>query len=208
MTGASYWRPIWLAKAAESIESASGRSNYDEATTAALVEDARRALGIEPWDALLDIGCAKGLMGERLAQMVDRYVGVDYSAAAVDDFRRRCGVDARAASAVALPFSDREFSKTLMSSVLLCLDRKECIASIQEMRRVTKRAGRGFISGNLDSSRIGACALKSSYEAASWFWPDELMRLAIECGWTDARIVYPDARLPQAPYMFDMIVYA
>lgn len=214
------WRPIWESKGNEPIAKASGRSNYTQEQVLTLVEDAARALKLQPWDSLLDIGCAAGLMGEHLYQMVKRYVGVDYSPQAIRRFRAdqafpgENSIEVVCASATDLPFKSGEFTKTLMSSVLLCLSSEECKQAIREMRRVTAVGGRGFVSGNLQMKPGVVVDPSQCSEGCrcdhhcTWFWPEDLKALAVECGWGSAYSIAIDPSLPQSGHQFDLVVLA
>lgn len=212
MTDSRHWLPIWESKANEDIARASGRSNYGQTEVRTLVEDALMALCPGRSDSLLDIGCAAGLMGEQLRGYYKRYVGLDYSAGAVQRFAKRCNVETVCASATALPFRDGEFTQSLMSSVLLCLSWEESGQALREMRRVTTKVG--FVSGNLerkgpndiDPSRCPEGCRCNAH--CTWFWTEELVQLAVESGWSKAEVRRIDPSLSHSAIMFDMRVEA
>lgn len=212
---AEYWHPIWEAKSSDTVQAMSGRSNYDRHRTECLVRDAVRALRLSPDDTLLDIGCAAGLMGDHLRAIVAQYVGVDYSSAAIAAFHARVpGAVLYVASAVSLPFSDKSFTKTLMSSVTLCLSKAEGLVALREMRRVTADGGVGFCSGNLrydpqwDPEKLVCREGCSCYRHATAYTESELMRLAISAGWGLAASVPTHPDIPQGAYMFDLVLQA
>lgn len=212
MSGASFWHAVWEKQGTEGKERASGRTNYGPSQAIALAEDAVRGLVLEPWDSLLDVGCAAGLMGEILSTKVSRYVGVDYSAASIAAFKAaRPKLDLRVADATDLSqFKDGEFTKTLMSSVLLCLDEREALLAMKEMRRVTRDRGRGFCSGNLElkvwSEKPDASRCKTGcacYAHCLWFNNATFESLAAAAGWKEVRYRKINSALPQSDYMFD-----
>ena len=206
--GSAHWRPIWRTKSTASVRAASGRSTYSPEQVTALMMDAWKALELDPEDSLLDIGCAAGLLGQHLSEGVKRYVGIDYSLGAVGGFADRCNVATACASATALPFRNGAFTKTLTSSVLLCLSKDEGLTALREMRRVTKDGGIGFVSGNLDAGGYYLCPYPEAFEHATWYTPGELLRMAFEAGWTDVHMQAPNVLIPQAPFHVDMVVRA
>jgi ubiquinone/menaquinone biosynthesis C-methylase UbiE len=205
MSGAAFWAPIWAEKgrARESVAAMSGRSTYTTDMRCKLASDAAVALDLNPDDFLVDIGCAAGFTGEILRIEPAVYIGVDYSGDALRAFMARCpGVNTCHASALDLPFRDGEFSKSLMGSVLLCLTKDECRQALTEMRRVT--TDRGFVSGNLEAGKASVV-----HEHCTWFTRDELVDLALSCGWSRAEAVDISPELtPHASFMFDLKVWA
>jgi SAM-dependent methyltransferase len=201
--GSDYWHPIWSRKDPGDVRASSGRSTYSQEETLALVKDARAGLNLEPWDTLLDVGCAAGLIGEHLAPTVQRYVGVDYNVRAVLAFNERCRVETVHASATELPFSDGEFSKSLLSSVLLCLSKSEGFKALKELRRVTTK--RAFISGNLDHGGLLLCPNPEQYDQATWYWPGDLLDMCRDVGFTHAETRPMNGKIPQAGFQFDVV---
>jgi SAM-dependent methyltransferase len=156
-------------------------------------------------DTLLDVGCAAGLTGEALIALVAQYVGLDYSAAAVQEFKRRVPyADVQVGDCQDLPFADRTFSKGLVGSVLLCLDAFEAKVALSELRRVIR--DRAYVSGNLDATRR-VDVPGAGYIEALWMVPEEARQMAFEAGWKAVAIVPPSNVLPQASYMFDMVLW-
>ena len=183
----AFWREHWIERISAQPSVASGRESYGDEETEILVADAIKALALHHSDSLLDIGCAKGLMG-RYLQRVSRYVGMDY----IKGFRPLVVGDA-----IRLPFRDATFDKTLLSGVLVCIPREWHWNVLSEMRRVTKPGGRGFVSGNLR---------EYVHRFAHVFDAGELARVARECGWARAWVTQIDPRLEQARDYFDMVV--
>lgn len=211
-----FWHAVWEHKGLQSTEIASGRSGYGPSQIGVLVEDAAGGLDLRPHDTLLDIGCAAGLMGETLHGMVKRYVGVDFAQSSVDRFKRRCpGFDVRVASATDLSqFSDGEFTKTLLSSVLLVMAYDEAPIALREMRRVTADGGRGFVSGNLRlkpgvkrPDGTGCREHCTCYNHASWYTDQEMIDMAKAAGWRDAYVAKIHPNLSQSEYQFDLVCF-
>jgi SAM-dependent methyltransferase len=186
----AYWKDEWSSRVGDSQPRASGRETYGRTETMALVTDAIVALDLKREDALLDIGCAKGLMGDWLRPLVRQYVGLDY----IQAFKPRVVADA-----TALPFKNASFDKVLLAGVLMCIPPVEHRSVLTEMRRVIKPSGRGFVAGNPDVYQHDLVAKFDEYE---------LECLAYECGWSDVMITDIDPKLPQAKAYFDMVVIA
>lgn len=186
---AQWWRAHWEALADAQAEAASGRVSYSPEETDILVGDAVKGLGLEGKDALLDIGCAKGLMRRGLAFHCQAYVGLDY----VEAFGPDVVGDARR-----LPFRDHTFDKVLLSGVLVCIPPEWHGEVLDEMYRVTRHGGRAFVSHNPHTF---------VHEMAHVFHPGALCRQAELHRWARARITSIDPRLEQAPYYFDMVLY-
>jgi SAM-dependent methyltransferase len=214
MRSSAEWLSIWESKRGATVASLSGRSSYSDAQRQLLADEAARHLNLKPTDTLLDVGCAAGFTGELLIPRVSRYVGVDYSAAALDSYRARVqGVLLYQESATKMRFVNRAFSKALVGSVLLCLDMDECARALRELRRVTR--DRALISGNLErkSGAVtdwGPCADGCyCHKHATWFTREELVSLALRAGWgwAEAHDIHPDLT-PHSRIMFDLVVGA
>lgn len=212
------WREQWEHNGAQSIGAASARDSYGPNQIEQLIGDAVDALALGPEDSLLDIGCAAGLMGESLSAMVSRYVGIDYSANSLSLFRRRCPtleILNVTASDLSI-FCDGEFSKTLMSGVLMLMDKEEALTSLLEMRRVTRLGGLGFCSG-VPELKIGMEKPVQSkgddapgrlrYSQCLWLTYDELEAMALCAGWARAEYRKMSPELPQFPYQMDCVLF-
>lgn len=86
----------------------------------------------------MDVGCGTGRWSAALAERGSRVWGIDASAEMVELARRR-GVNAKRASAEALPFKEGWFERALLVLVVHVLDRPRAFA---ELRRVLSDDGR------------------------------------------------------------------
>lgn len=211
MTGSTYWRPVWNAKARDgSVASASGRSSYGLSQQAALLGDIWEALGLHSRSEVLDVGCGAGYVGRVLRCLVSRYVGVDYSEPLLARFRRESlGVETLCASATSIPLPDASFDAVVLSSVLLCLDpASEVPGALREARRLVRPGGRGFLGGNPDVRRQQWTLDRAHGANTTWFEREALCSLACTCGWERAEARTLSSLLPQAQYQFDVVVWA
>ncbi len=113
----------------------------------------REALGAGPGTRLLDAGCGSCMHAARFARAGISVVGVDFSAAALDDARaqlRTAGleqrVELRQADLRALPFADGEFRAISCWGVLMHVPDLE--AALDELARVLAPHGRLAIMEN------------------------------------------------------------
>lgn len=97
----------------------------------------------------MDVGCGTGRWSAALAERGSRVWGIDASAEMVELARRR-GVNAKRASAEALPFKEGWFERALLVLVVHVLDRPRAFA---ELRRVLSDDGRLAIA-TFDQARF------------------------------------------------------
>jgi ubiquinone/menaquinone biosynthesis C-methylase UbiE len=116
--------------------------------------------GVERGQRVLDVGCGPGaLTAELVARVGPSAVNaVDPSEPFVAAVRaRHPSVDARVASAEALPFEDRTFDAALAQLVVHFM--KDPVAGLSEMRRVTRADG-----------VVAACVWDEEQNPTSPFW--------------------------------------
>jgi len=87
-------------------------------------------------EAILEIGCGDGRFSSMLPQA--RFVGVDYSFSALQNFRARNGLCAQG-SAHALPFPSRSFDLVVCTEVLEHLPSEIFRGTLDEINRVARR---------------------------------------------------------------------
>ncbi|MDF1602532.1 methyltransferase domain-containing protein [Nocardioides sp. YIM 152315] len=110
--------------------------------SAPLADQLLDALGVQPGERALDVGCGPGALTARLVDLLgaDLVAAVDPSPPFVDAVRARLpGVDARSASAEELPFDDDVFDLVLAQLVVPFLRAPD--TGLHEMARVTRPGG-------------------------------------------------------------------
>jgi ubiquinone/menaquinone biosynthesis C-methylase UbiE len=119
----------------------------------AMCQRVRELLELSPEDMILNIGCGTGLFEERFAHTVKRMTGIDLAWAMTLGAHRRSialqNVFFAQASAVALPFKDRQFSKVLCYGVLMYLVDDQVARLLDEVKRVAK-PGALILIGEID----------------------------------------------------------
>jgi SAM-dependent methyltransferase len=106
-------------------------------------------------DALLDIGCATGVLTARLATRFGfrRAVGVDFLAAVLDEARRLFpSLELHEAQLPELPFEDGSFDLVVASEVLYYLTPEARSKAIGEVARVLRPGGYLLFTSALGSS--------------------------------------------------------
>lgn len=104
------------------------------------VADFARRLGEQLPASVLELGCGAGRDGVILAGSGAAYVGIDLSPAAVEICRER-GLDAREASATALPLAEDSVDAVWSMSTLMHLTDDQQRQAIAEVARVVRPGG-------------------------------------------------------------------
>ena len=127
--------------------------------------------GIEPGQAVLDVGSGPGaLTTELVRRLGDAHVAaVDPSPPFVEALRARLPeVDVRTAAAEALPFEDRAFDATLAELVVHFMS--DPVAGLREMARVTRPGG--VVAACVWDHDGGGSPLSTCWQAARDLDPD------------------------------------
>jgi len=96
---------------------------------------------LKPHDSLLDVGCAKGFMLNDFLGAIPELevVGVDISDYAVENSLVSVCERLHVASAVSLPFPDKQFDVVISINTIHNLDLEDCKTALQEIERVSRR---------------------------------------------------------------------
>ncbi|HXT71524.1 MAG TPA: amino acid adenylation domain-containing protein [Vicinamibacterales bacterium] len=117
----------------------------------ATLAEIRRQSGMQ---AVLEIGCGTGLLLTRLAPSCSRYVGIDFSATAIQRLKQVCSdrpdlshVDVRVAAAHELSFvEDESVDTVIINSVIQYFPGADYLLKVlSETLRVTRTGGRIFV---------------------------------------------------------------
>jgi SAM-dependent methyltransferase len=134
---------------------------YGPALSAALID----AVGVNPGDRCLDVGCGPGVLTAALAERAgaQRVVGIDPSESFVAACRERVpGADIHIASAESLPFEDGEFDVALAQLVVNYM--RDPDLGVAEMKRVVR--GGGMVGGCIWDYSDGMTMLRAFWDAA------------------------------------------
>ena len=156
-----------------------------------LWEPVLAALALRRDDRLLDVGCGGGIFLRRALESGCEGVGLDHSRDMVRVAREKTGGVARIvrAEADATPFRDGEF--TAISSLVAFFFFDRPVAVLREMRRVLD-PGRGRIA-IMTTAPEAKGTPAAPYPLATrghFHTDDELVRLALEAGFSTARIAH------------------
>jgi SAM-dependent methyltransferase len=155
------------------------------------------ALHLTSDDALIEIGCGGGAFLQQALQFGCRAIGVDHSpemvraarelnADAIADGR----LDVVEGDAAALPFADETFTCAAMMQVFFFLP--DPAAALAECHRVLKPGGRLAVYTMSEQARGTPAAPEPMASRAAFYSNDELVQLARDGGFADARVEHPD----------------
>jgi SAM-dependent methyltransferase len=136
----------------------------------------RRRLTGAGFRRALDVGCGEGRMCRLLAELGVQAIGIDPTAALLDEARRRDPAgDYRIASAEALPFADGDFD--LVISCLTMIDIPDFRAAIGQMARVLAPGG-VLLVANL--TPLQTAAMGRGWRAEDGGGPEDGMVFALD----------------------------
>jgi len=213
--GSAFWIPYWNSMVDKDEMTASGRSTGTPAEVFMLLADACTALELKAEDRLLEVGCGSGLLSRHLAYH-SRWAGTDSNAWILSSWLdRRTGLVGSVWDiSKPAPFRAESSDKILVGSVLQYLNAAEVATALKELRRIIKPGGKCFLQSVPDARQLDVYLRGCPSDRhelnlkAQWFDDQQLLNLAIACGWTEAEINRPDPRLWISRYYFDMLLVA
>ncbi|MDP3984194.1 MAG: methyltransferase domain-containing protein [Acidimicrobiia bacterium] len=150
----------------------------------------REALGTQPGDRVLDVGCGPGFYCLELAEEVGsegQVVGIDAAASMLELARRRCqeypNVSFKPGDALSLPVEDQAFDRALSVQVLEYVE--PATAALTEMYRTLRPGGRVVI-WDID------------WETVSWHSSDPMLTKQVLEAW-DRHLAHPSLPRSLAP---------
>jgi ubiquinone/menaquinone biosynthesis C-methylase UbiE len=166
------------------------RETYGAADAHAFLwEPVLKALALQPDDRLLDVGCGGGSFLRRARKSRCEIAGVDHSRDMVKLAREKTGARIELAEVEAMPFADGEF--TAVSCLVAFFFFADPVAALREMRRVLDpERGRLAVMTTAPEAK-GTDAAPYPLATRGRFHTDgELVALAHEAGWREARIAH------------------
>jgi SAM-dependent methyltransferase len=152
-----------------------------------LWEAVLQALDLGPEDRLLDVGCGGGSFLRRARETGCEVVGVDHSKDMVRLAREKTGASIELAEVEAMPFADGEF--TAVSCLVAFFFFADPAAALNEMRRVVDpERGRVAVMTTAPEARGTDAAPYPLATRGHFYTDDELVSLAREAGFSDARL--------------------
>ena len=159
-------------------------------------------LALSPDDHLIEVGCGGGAMLKEALKSGCPAAAIDHS---LDMVRLARQTNAHAiaegrlivkqASADCLPFADAIFTCAAMTGVLGFLP--DAVAALRELWRVLRPEGRLVVFGSDPALRGTPAAPEPIASRLHFYGDDQLRQLAIDAGFSDARVVRRDL-LPYA----------
>jgi SAM-dependent methyltransferase len=149
------------------------------------------ALALGPDDRLLDVGCGGGAFLRRALESGCEAAGLDHSREMVRLARAKAGVRVEHAEVDAMPFADGEF--TAISCLVAFFFFADPVAALREMRRILDPVrGRLAIMTTAPEAKGSPAAPYPLATRGHFYGDDELVRLPLEAGFSQARIAQRD----------------
>jgi ubiquinone/menaquinone biosynthesis C-methylase UbiE len=149
------------------------------------------ALALGPDDSLLDVGCGGGAFLRRARESGCAIAGLDHSREMVRLAQAKTGARIELAGVTAMPFTEREF--TAVSCLVAFFFFAEPVAALREMRRVLDpERGRIAVMTTAPEAKGTPAAPYPLASRGHFHTDDELVALASEAGFGEARIAHRD----------------
>jgi ubiquinone/menaquinone biosynthesis C-methylase UbiE len=156
---AERWGPLWGARA----EDWAATEEQQHPT----YEEAIRRVGIEPGEAVLEVGCGSGVFLALAREHGARVHGLDASEALVEIARRRVpDAEVRVGAMESLPWEDERFDLVAGFNAFFFAD--DMVAALREARRVARRGAAVVVQV---WGRPERCALDAMKHAVASFLP-------------------------------------
>jgi len=156
-----------------------------------LWEPVLEALALGADDRLLDVGCGGGSFLRRARESGCEIAGIDHSRDMVRLARAKTGARIERADATAMPFEDGEF--TAVSCLVAFFFFVDPVAVLRETRRVLDaQRGRLAVMTTAPEAKGTQAAPYPLATRGHFYTDDELVALAREAGFRQARIAHRD----------------
>jgi len=142
------WRKRWEQRGNNEALAATG--GRDPAGMERCLDQLLSTMQFQQGDRVLDIGCAKGALFQRIGDVVGLGIGIDLSYSMLPQVKTSSSTHFVQADAVGLPFADGAFTKITATSVLPYLPADALGTFLHECGRVMSQHGLLFLGGMLD----------------------------------------------------------
>ena len=118
-----------------------GGFNYNPKYWQPVIPDFKQQYSLSSNNKILDVGCAKGFMMHDFLKIIPgiKINGIDVSKYAIENCMASVKDFVSVANANKLPFEDNSFDLIISINTIHNLDLDECINSIKEIQRVSKK---------------------------------------------------------------------
>lgn len=118
-----------------------GGFNYNSRFWEPVVPDFQKHFDLKSGDSVLDVGCAKGFMLYDMQRLIPglEVAGIDISQYAIENGHEGVKPFLQVGDARELPFEDNSFDAVISITTVHNFDRPECIMSLKEIERVSRR---------------------------------------------------------------------
>jgi ubiquinone/menaquinone biosynthesis C-methylase UbiE len=118
-----------------------GGFNYNSRFWEPVVPDFQKHFDLKSGDSVLDVGCAKGFMLYDMQRLIPglEVAGIDISQYAIENGHEGVKPFLQVGDARELPFEDNSFDAVISITTVHNFDRQECIMSLKEIERVSRR---------------------------------------------------------------------